>query len=49
MSEVIKTLADSFLNLTNIELDRLAYHSERKTPICCGQLYELFTDGSGGG
>ena len=42
-------LVKAFRALPRADLKRLRWHLERKTPICCGSRYHLYTDGEGGG
>lgn len=43
-----QTLKTAFLALTDTQLKRFAWHLEHKTPVCCGDSWQMFTTEEGG-
>mgnify|MGYP001573960203 CR=1 FL=1 len=42
-------LVQAFRALSPEQRARLRWHAEQKTPICCGELAYIYTNGHGGG
>jgi len=47
--EAKKVLTKVFRGLPDKYRERLKYHYDKRTDICCGFDYNLYTDGVGGG
>ena len=45
----MEVLAEVFRRLPDKARERLRYHYDRNTSICCGADYEQYTNGAGGG
>lgn len=48
MNRIYKTLLDSFNKWTAAQRANLRFHADKNTPLCFGDQWALFSNGSGG-